>query len=140
MSAKWIAVVTRTEARVFSAEDFRLIAKLTNQLGREKNRAMTNARPGLGHGKFARGSGFYSLTGEKNPHEDAAIAFAKRVSEYLRKQMTLHRFDKLILAAEPKMMGRVKAEMNKDLAAHTEWKAKDFGKLKPHELRKVIGP
>ena len=139
MKDKWIAVVTRIDARIFSGDDFRLISKLSNPLGRERNRAMRDGKPGLAPSKFNGTFGSHGLTAEKNPHEDAAIAFAKRVSSYLRKQMNLHRFDKLILAAEPKMLGRMKTEMNKDLAAHTEWRGKDFGKLNAHELRKAIG-
>lgn len=135
---KWIAVVTRVEARIFESKDFSLVTKLKNPLGHEKNRAMNSGKPGVGRSKFSGSMAIHNMTGEKSPHEDAAIAFGKRIGEYLNKQMDLNRFSDLLLVAEPKMLGRVKAHMDKKVMAHTECSAKDLGKLSAHELKKAI--
>src|ERR1700757_1598785 len=96
MSIQWIAIVNRTGAQLYSEKTFRLVGELKNSLGREKNRAMTDDRPGLARSRFIAGS-THSMTGEKNPHEDAAVAFARRVASFLRKQFSLKKFDKLLM-------------------------------------------
>jgi protein required for attachment to host cells len=111
---QWIVVVTRTGARVFKSPEFEVITTLLNPLGREKNRAMTTDKPGLA---------------EKNPHEDAAVGFAKRIARYLHVKNSQNRFDELVIAAEPKMLGRLKAELDKTVAAKVRWWAKDLGKI-----------
>lgn len=139
MAIKWIVLVNRVDARIFTEKTFRLLAELKNDLGREKNKAMTTDKPGRASGKFASRTGVHTLSGEKNPHEDAAIEFAKRVTEYLHKQSKLNLFDELLVIAEPKMMGRLKSDMDKSLVECTHWLAKDFGKASAHELKKLIG-
>lgn len=137
MKRKWVVVINRTSARVFSAE-FELIDQLRNPLGREKNRALKRDEPGIRHGKFKGTARVYNLTGEKNPHDDAAADFAKEVSQYLTKYYNLGLFDQLIIAAEPRMLGWLKSEMSKQLLDCAEWEPKDYGKLSPTYLRQKM--
>lgn len=134
---KWIAVVTRTGARVFSEKNFRLIVEMKNPLGKEKNKAMTTGKPGVGRTKFKGGSPF-GMTGEKNPHEDAAIAFARNVSEYLRKRLDEQRYDQVVIAAEPKMMGRIRGCLDESVQERAEWLRKDLGPLTAHEIKRFL--
>jgi protein required for attachment to host cells len=138
MSIKWIAVVNRIEGKIFSEKSFQLLAHLKNELGRAKNRELTDGKPGQAGGKFAGSSGVHNLTGEKNPHEEAAVQFAKRMTRFFEEQLNLHRFDDLLLIAEPKMLGRLKIEMNTPLANRTKCLAKDLGKVNPVDLKKII--
>ena len=41
----WIVVVNRTQARIYQKKPFVLIQRLENEIGREKNRAMTSDKP-----------------------------------------------------------------------------------------------
>lgn len=125
MPKRWIAIVNRTEARIFSEKPFKRIGQLKNLLGRAKNREMTTDRP--------------RPAGEKSPHEDAAVMFAKRLSEYFRKAHATNRFDALTIVAEPKMLGRVKSELHKTIKNCTEWIAKDFGHTSNVEIPKRLG-
>jgi protein required for attachment to host cells len=138
MSIKWVVVVNRTEAKIFSEKSFRLIAELTNELGREKNRALTEDKPGLSRSRLGSRSSVYSLTGEKNPHEDVAVAFSKKVDAFLKKQLDLHRFDELVVVAEPKMMGRLKQNLDKKLQPITHWHARDLSKVRAMDLPKFL--
>ena len=138
MSTKWIAVLTRTDARFYTEKTFRLLHQMKNALGREKNKALTTDKPGRAPGKFVGASGMHNLTAEKDPHEDAAIHFAKEVNEYLHKQFKLNQLDELIVFAEPKMMGRLKVNMDEELVARTQWLAKNLGKATVQDLILVV--
>lgn len=133
---KWIAVVNRVEARIFSGKDFSLLATLVNPLGREKDKVLMSDKPGSRRAKFIGSSQLYYLSGEKDPHEYAAVDFARQVSRYLRKHKSLNHFDEVLITAEPKMLGRIKAQMTTEMSRAVRWLAKDFGKLKDHDLKK----
>jgi protein required for attachment to host cells len=133
--AKWVAIVNRIEARIFDAENMRKIYVLTNNLGREKNRAFTTSRPDLGRNRTASKASTHNMTGEKNPHDDAAIQFARKVNLYLGRRFNEHKFESLVVAAEPRMMGWIKVGMDKHLEDRCEWKRKDLGKKSDHALK-----
>lgn len=134
MSKHWIAVVTRTQARILDRRDFSLINTLNNELGRERNRAMSSDKPGVSRGKFAGNPSVHSLTGERNPHEEAAVSFARKVSFYLARNFSQHRFDDVLVVAEPKMMGRLRNNFPRALLENSEFQAKDLGRVSIHDL------
>lgn len=137
MGQRWIAIVTRTDARIFTARPFKRVIQLRNPLGRAKNREMMTDKPPVSRGAFAGAKGLHAVS-EKNPHEDAAVAFAKRVAEYLRKSLAQNKFGDLTLVAEPKMLGRVKSELDKNVLAVTECVRKDLGNMPPPELTRAL--
>jgi protein required for attachment to host cells len=139
MPKRWIAIVNRTEARIFSEKPFKRIGQLKNLLGRAKNREMTTDRPNLNRSNFGGAKGIHGTSGEKSPHEDAAVMFAKRLSEYFRKAHATNRFDTLTIVAEPKMLGRVKSEFHKTMRSCTEWVGKDFGHASNVEIPRLLG-
>lgn len=138
MIHRWIVVVTRVEARVFEGREMVLKETLTNELGREHNRALTTDKPGVSRSRFSGVSHVHAMTGEKNPHEDAAIVFAKAVSMFLQKAQNRRQFESLLVFAEPKMMGRLRKYFSKSLLAVTDFQAKDFGHLGVNDLKSVI--
>lgn len=138
MAKQWIVVATRTGARVFSARQFSLVAEMNNDLGREKNRAFTTAKPVSGRNRTASRASTHRMTGEKTPHDDVAKAFAKDIKSYLTMQMNLHRFDEVLIAAEPRMMGWLKGQMSEKLKARVDWLPKDLGRLSTHEVKRFL--
>lgn len=139
MQKRWIAIVNRTDARIFSERPFKRISQLKNLLGRAKDREMTTDKPAVRGTPFSGIKGTHRTGGEKSPHEDAAISFAKRVSEFLRKAHAENKFDSLMVVAEPKMLGRVKAEFDKTVNNCTEWVGKDFCYASNLEIPKLLG-
>ena len=113
-----------------------LLNILENSLGREKNRALTTDKPGAARSRFSGAFGMHSLSGEKNPHEDAAVQFAKRLGHYLNKEEHTNKFDDLLIAAEPKMMGRIRAALGFKLSERVKWFKKDLCHLTADEIRK----
>lgn len=135
---EWIVVANRTDARVYCTHPFALHRNLHNELGREKNKAMTTDKPGWSRSKLSQPSSTHSLTGEKNPHEDAAIDFARRIAHYLLSQSQAHHVDKLTVCAEPKMMGRIRGNMDEHLSEEIEWVPKDLGHATDHEIETIF--
>ncbi len=139
MPNRWIAVITRVDAKIFRERPFRRVTELHNELGRAKNREMTPGKPGIDRSRFASFKGVHAKTRDKNPHEDAAIAFAKRIAEYLRKAKATARFEEILLVAEPKMLGRVKKELDKSVLAVCDSVKRDLGHLSVTEIRGALG-
>jgi protein required for attachment to host cells len=138
MKRKWIVVANRIEARVFKAKPFSIVEKLTNPLGREKNKALTNDRPGWSRSAFAGSRNIHAMDGEKNPHEEAAIAFARQVAKYLEAKEQQHVFEEVVIAAEPKMLGRIRKAMPTYLSNFVTWIGKDYGHLSDSEIGKLL--
>ncbi|PWU20412.1 MAG: hypothetical protein C5B49_04320 [Bdellovibrio sp.] len=139
MSKQWIMVFNRADAKIFNRQPFQLIETIPNELGRAKNKEMTSDKPGSSRTRIGGASTTYSLTGEKDPHEDAAIQFCRQLAEHLNKSHLKHQFDKLLLVAEPKMKGHLHRELGKDVLATVEWLEKDFAHLSEAELRDRLG-
>ena len=140
MKTAWIVLVTRTDARVFMNETYEPVFRLKNSVVREKNKKLTYSRPGVARAKGAKYPSSHNMSGETNPHDDDAIHFANKVDKYLEKQRVQNKFDRLIIVAEPRMMGRLKTQMNKNLRTISKWIPKDFGKVKAHQLAGLLGP
>jgi protein required for attachment to host cells len=139
MNAKWIVAVDREKARFFLEEPFEQFKLFENPLGRAKNKELTTDRPGFSRGKFGRASSIYSMSGEKNPHEDAAIHFAKEIGRFLSQQDHAKNFESISIASEPKMMGRLRSELSEKLNDRVNWVSKDLTHLKNHEIAEVFG-
>lgn len=139
MKIKWIVVASRIQARIFQEKPFTLITTLENPLGREKNKELRSDKPGWGRSQYSRSAGIHAMTGEKNPHEEAAVQFARAISRYLEDQAQAHKFEELVIVAEPKMMGRIRTEMARHLSENTQWMQKDLGHLSDFEVGKTLG-
>ena len=139
MAAKWIVIADRTKARIFKEKPFTCIKTLENELGREKNRALRNDKPGWSRAQYSGSAGIHAMNGEKNPHEEAAIQFARTICKHLEHESQVHQFDDLLIAAEPKMVGRIRESLPKHLAEKTNWLKKDFGHFSEHEVGQALG-
>jgi protein required for attachment to host cells len=139
MAKKWIAVITRTDATFFSERPFARVSQLRNQLGREKNRTMTTDKPGIGRSRFSGSKGMHTIDYGPGPHEEAAIAFTKRIGDFLHKAFAQNRFRELTVIAEPKTLGRLKKEIDKNILDSAQFVRKDLGQLKMHEVADFLG-
>lgn len=138
--AHWIAVVNRAQARIFKdGSEFLLVDQLDYELGREKNRAMTTDKPGLSRAKQAGRSGTHALDGEKNPHEGAAIQFAKIVAGYLEKKFASALSQtRLTIASEPRMTGYLRDAMSESSRKKARWLCKDLAYFSDNEIKRYL--
>ncbi len=129
----WAAVISRNKARILSVvpginRKLKLLDEITNPLGRTRNRFMKSDKPGRG---VSSGRGItFSLTGEKDPHEDAAVMFVGKICDYLEKLRHKKKYEALIVVAEPHMMGILKKKMKSNLKNTViKWVNKDLEKI-----------
>jgi len=140
MKNTWIVAANRVQARIFSQRPFALIKTFINPLGREKNTALSTDKPGMSRSRYSKSLAIHAMTGEKNPHEEAAIHFARKLCRYLEQERHTHHFGGLVIAAEPKMLGRIRGQMTKPLLSEVQqWLHEDFGNLTDHEIGKALG-
>ena len=139
MSINWMAVVSRARGEIFIMQKMTPVAVFENDLGRQKNRALTTDKPGVGRRRAAGRASTHRLDGEKDPHTDAAKVFARQMAKYLVAQWKAGRFEALVIAAEPRMAGWLRQHLPEKFADHVTWVKKDLGKLTRSQLKQWIG-
>ncbi len=138
MKKRWIIIADRIEARIFRETPFTLIKTLANPLGREKNKVLRTDKPGWGKAQYSRSAGIHSMSGEKDPHEEAAVQFARTLSRFLERESEADRYDDLMIVAEPKMLGRIRSFLAPHLSERVHWMKKDLGHLSDYQIGKKL--
>lgn len=139
MADVWYAVCDQTRARFFAAKPFELVGEIDNELGRTRNREMQTDRPGFSRAKFGSPSSIHALTGEKDPHEDAAFVFAGQIGDFLDRHYVMKDFSQVVIVADPRMSGKIHNRMTKRLSQHATWIQKDLGKVSDRHLPGPLG-
>ncbi|MBS1970659.1 MAG: host attachment protein [Bdellovibrionales bacterium] len=143
----WVAVVNRTEARLYETNDkngvfdkkLKLVKRLENPKGRLKDQEINADRPGMYSGGFSYGRG--SRINPQSPTDRVAQIFAKSISEELDRASNEHLFEQLILVSEPNFLGKVRAALSKKTAnAVCGTLRKDLIHVSDHELPHLLWP
>lgn len=143
----WVAVVNRTEARLYETNEkngvfdkkLKLVKRLENPRGRLKKQEINADRPGSATTSFT-----YSRTNFEKPQDPVdriTEMFAKTISEELERGLNAHLYDKLILVSEPHFLGKVRWALSKNTAnAVIETLHKDLAHVPDHELPHFLWP
>lgn len=140
MREHWFIVASQKEARVFikTSERKRLkfLKSLANPLGTEKRRSLIKKQAGRGVKSIGHfGSVSYSLQKRHDPHEEAMIQFARELAKFLESERLKKNFESLTVAAEPHLLGKIKAEMSAALKESVStWIKKDLQKTPQKDL------
>lgn len=140
----WYVVASQKEVRIFvktiERQKLKLLKTLTNSLGREKKRFLIRKQAGRGVRSTGHlGSVHFSYPKRHDPHEEAVIQFTKEVVQFLNKEMLKRSFNSLSIIAEPHLLGKLKAEMKKNLkVAVTQWIGKDLQKTPKLRLNEML--
>lgn len=139
----WFVVVNRKSAKIFEIsrkpDALTYLKTLRNPLGTLRNRLMSMDKPGMSRGKYAKASSPHTLTRERNPHEDVAVDFAKKLAHYLKNHKLENDYLSLTIAAEPHMMGLVKKAIQQDrLKVNIKWLRKDLEKMTTRRLEGML--
>lgn len=141
----WVAVVNRSEARLFEMENKKgvpekkltLLKKLENPKGRLRSRDINADRPGSTATSFAFSR--TRLVKKQDPVDRVAEEFAKSISEELEKSQNEHLFDDLILVGEPGFLGKLRAALSKKTTRSvSSTLRKDLVNVPDHEIREYI--
>jgi protein required for attachment to host cells/ribosome-associated translation inhibitor RaiA len=137
----WTLVANRTVARAFESVDgkgFRPVMGLTHPEGKLKEIELTADRPGRVTSSAASGRR-HALSAGLSAHEQSAQEFAKRIALILRKARTEHALTELVLVAEPKFLGVLRAHLPKAvLGLITHEFAKEYPLMSDADLCRVL--
>jgi protein required for attachment to host cells len=137
----WILVAHRSGARLFEnrgpGKGLNLIFDIYHPEGRLKNKDLDTDKPGRSFD--SRGHGRHALSSEQEPTAHLAEQFAKQLSTMLDDGRNQQRYTKLVLVAEPRFLGNLRAALSATTAALiTATIGKDLGGIEPHLLSKHL--
>ena len=137
MNNTWILVAHRGGARLFEnrgpGKGLSLLHDIPHPEGRLKNKDIGADKPGRSFD--SRGQGRHALGKEQEPTEHVAEQFAKHLSAMLDDGRSRQRYTKLVLVAEPRFLGNLRAALSIPTAALiTATLDKDLGGVEPHDM------
>jgi len=110
MNDVWVVVASSTRCRIFTQQKHSgpllEVEQLEHPEGRMRRREFSTDRPGrsfdsAGHGRHAMGQ-------PVDPLEQESIRFAKTVAMKIDNARKKHRFDRLVLVADPRFLGHLR--------------------------------
>ncbi len=144
---RWVVVANQSGARIFSAAASGAglieLEDAFNPRGRARDGDIDADRPGRSFD--SAGDGRHALGREETPSEHAAADFARHVAARLAAARSAAEFDSLVLVAEPRFLGRLRAALDDPTAATVSASLDkdlvrlDAGELLPH-VREAIRP
>ena len=138
----WILVAHRGGARLFEnkgpGKGLSLLHDIPHPEGRLKNKDIGTDKPGRSFD--SRGQSRHSLSKEQEPAAHVAEQFAKQLSAMLDDGRNQQRFAKLVLVAEPRFLGNLRAALSTPTAALvTATVDKDLGGVESHNMPRHLG-
>ena len=116
METTWIVVASRDEVRIFSRkgqEHLILERDIGNPLGRLKERDLVSDKQGASTDNRMRARQSYST--EESARERALKDFYREVCDQLDRALSKHQFSKLVLVAEPRLLGYIRGIVAKNV-------------------------
>jgi protein required for attachment to host cells len=138
----WILVAHRSGARLFEnagpGKGLALLQDIPHPEGRLKNQDLNADRHG--GSADAGGAGRQSYEAAQNPVEHVATQFAKQLATLLESGRTQQRYGKLVLVAEPRFLGNLRAALSSPTATLvTATLDKDLGAVEARDLPRYLG-
>ena len=119
MTTTWILIANRSSASLFESDwpgkSMRRVQDIAHPKGRMQNKDIDADKPGRSFD--SSGKGRHAMSTEQEPTEHIAQQFALDLAELLNKGRVTHAYDKLVLMAEPKFLGVLRAALDKNTAA-----------------------
>ena len=116
MTTTWILTANRSSASLFESDwpgkSMRRIQDIPHPQGRMQNKDIDTDKPGRVFDSF--GEGRHSTSPKQEPTEHIAQQFALELAELLNKGRLTNAYDKLVLIAEPKFLGVLRAALDKN--------------------------
>lgn len=137
MTTTWILVAHRGGARLLAntgpGKGLQLVEDIPHPDGRLKDGDINADRPGRAFDIV--GAGRHSMSKEQSPTERIAEQFAKALVERLQQGRNENRYGALVLVAEPRFLGELRAALDAPTAALvTATLDKDFGGIETRDL------
>ena len=116
MTTTWILSANRSSASLFESnwpgKSMRRLQEIPHPQGKMKNQDIDTDKPGRIFDSF--GEGRHSTSPKQESTEHIAQQFALKLAELLNKGRLTNAYDKLVLIAEPKFLGVLRAALDKN--------------------------
>jgi protein required for attachment to host cells len=114
----WVLVANSGHARILERRsgpyEFRQVANLVSEAQHLTNRELVSDASGRVY--HAQGPGTHAMEPRSDPHENAEALFCKDLVRKMEEAARQGRFDRLLMIADPKTLGRLRAQLNRELA------------------------
>lgn len=135
---EWILVLNQSEARVLGRErihdSLRFLWKRKNSLGRTRNRDMRYGRPGTERMSIKGSNISHSLQAENTPHQNARLAFVRKIASILDREGSKKSFEKLTVFCDSHLAGLLEKNLAPTVRRNIHWIHKNFSKLSDKEV------
>lgn len=133
-----VAVCSRNEARIFHSDtlatSLHRLDILHNPKGRLQEHALVTDKAGASASSSHRGHN--TLESEHTAVDQESDHFAAEIAAYLNRARQESRCEKMLIAADAKLTGRLRAHLDKDTAAMVrDFVIRDLTKIPDNELR-----
>lgn len=139
MQPTWIVAADHTRGRVFSMKgsEFEEVHTLTHPEARVQTQVLESDRPG--RSVESVGGARHALAPDVDSDEHERAMFAKEISDYVEQARRQQQFAKLVLIAEPKMLGSLRKELSGETMKLVEKElAKNITQQNEQEIRRYI--
>jgi protein required for attachment to host cells len=142
MTTTWILVAHRSGARLFEnlgpGKGLTLLETIDHPEGRLRSGEINSDKPGRAFDSF--GGARHSMSKEHDPTEQVAMQFARRLAELLDKGRTRNQYTRLVLVADPRFLGDLRAALPPPTAALVSATVdKDLASASVHDLPGHLG-
>ncbi len=114
MTITWALVADRSQARILEnrgpGKGLSVVEDIEHPEGHLQDKDTKTDKMGRAFDKG--GEGRHAMEAHELPHEHLASAFAKHLAQKLHDARASNRFEKLVIAAEPDFLGRLRAELD----------------------------
>ncbi len=140
MKLAWVVVADNTRARIFSADTasspLSEIDSFTHTEGRLHDREITSDLPGKIKSDNGGGHAFEQPT---DPKKHEADNFAHDVAQYLESARNGHKFETLLIVAEPSFLGLLRNHLSEHIKKQISFELdKNIATLGSDEIRKHL--
>lgn len=141
MRKTWVLVAHRSGARLFEnrgpGKGLELVQDLEHPAGKLKNHEIDSDKHGRSFDR--RGAGRHAYTTEQDPTTHIAAQFARELAALLEDGRNQQRYEQLVLVAEPRFLGRLRAALSAQTAARVSATLdKDLGGIEARDLPKHL--
>ena len=118
MTTTWILSANRSNASLFESnwpgKSMRRLQDIPHPKGRLQNKDINTDKPGRSFDSM--GQGRHSMGSDQEPIDHVAQQYASVLAELLNKGRLTNAYEKLVLIAEPKFLGILRAALDKNTA------------------------
>jgi len=141
MGKTWILVANRSGARLFESrgpgKGLELLQILEHPAGKLKNGEIDADKHGRSFDR--RGYGRHAYSTEHDPATHVAEQFAKQLAELLEQGRTRQQYARLVLVADPRFLGILRAALPAPTAALVSGELdKDLAAVEPRDLPRYL--